>query len=103
MPKKNITDMIKRVMAEPHEVIPGTEDGQIFKSWYLGTYTNLDPCGKYHSFLYENGMSEKCTLFWQEIEESCVALGVTLETGEDPVDVYIVKEEEYFCLPSEIK
>lgn len=73
---------------------PVFEEGK-FISAYLGTYMDIDPCGKYHHTLSPNGITRKCCKFWDTLEEVAGELGGWIESGEgDPCDTYFVRKEE---------
>jgi len=66
-----------------------------YYSTFLGTVMALDPCGRYHNILSENGYTDRCGAFWEALEKAAGRCGGWIENGEgDPCDVF-------FCLPSE--
>lgn len=59
------------------------------RSYYLGRYMYLDPCGRYHHIISPNGVTEQCEQFWADLEAALDKAGFVLEAGEgDPTDVY---------------
>lgn len=68
-------------------------DGQEVRSVYLGSYMALDPCGRYHHALSENGSTARCAAFWESLERQLERRGLSLGSGEgDPTDIFA---EEY--------
>jgi hypothetical protein len=60
---------------------------------YLGSFMNLDPCGRYHHILSINGATKKCENFWNRLNECAEDLGGWIEGGEgDLTDIF-------FCMP----
>ena len=60
-----------------------------------GTAMYLDPCGKYHHVLSPNGITKKCTQFWESLYGIANDLNMWIEPGEgDLCDVFICKRIE---------
>jgi hypothetical protein len=89
--KRNLGDLIPNMEVVKAEDSFHDED---CRSIYLGSYLDLDPCGKYHHALSPNGLTRKCEEFWENLEAAAEELGGWIEAGEgDPLDTY-------FCMPS---
>ena len=68
----------------------GTENRAYYKSVYLGSFLDLDPCGRYHHVLSPNGITKRCERFWYNLEECAEELGCWLHSGEgDALDVFM--------------
>jgi hypothetical protein len=71
--------------------------GDIYESVYIGSYMDLDPCKKYHSFASPNGVTKECERFWNLLEEYANEVNCWIENGEgDPTDIFLCrwKKEE---------
>jgi hypothetical protein len=88
MTKKEIRTYLKKVKKLPN---PNSyeEDGENICYDYIGSFMNLDPCGKYHHIHSPNGMTNKCERFWQNLHDVAFELNGWIKGGEgDPTDVY---------------
>lgn len=94
---------LKKMEMELKKLIPKMEitedeEGNAIKSIYLGSYMSLDPCGKYHHFLSENGATDECDTYWENLDKAASNLNGCIVSGEgDPTDIYFqmsVDEEE---------
>ena len=92
MTKKEIKMELKRIKEnEKFEVMETTEVyDETYHSYYLGSFLSLDPCGKYHHILSENGITKKCERFWDNLESAASELDMWTESGEgDGLDVFL--------------
>ena len=92
MTKKEIKMELKRIKEnEKFEVMETAEVyDETYYSYYLGSFLSLDPCGKYHHILSENGITQKCERFWDNLESACSELDMWTESGEgDALDVFL--------------
>lgn len=68
------------------------EDRAYYMSVYLGSYLDLDPCGRYHHILSPNGIKKSCIAFWDRLESCAGELGCWLQSGEgDALDVFLCR------------
>jgi len=59
---------------------------------YLGSFTDLDPCGRFHHILSPNGITKRCIRFWDNLEECAQELGCWIEAGEwDGTDIFLCR------------
>ena len=98
MNKKEIKEMLKDIKLSEMELIESIVDPDYeYYSYYLGSYMNLDPCGRYHHVFSPNNITEKCEDFWENLEFAAEDIGGWIESGEsDPTDIF-------YCLPNEVK
>jgi len=90
---KDLKDVLK--FDEPYVMENDFEEGEKYHSYFIGSFLSLDPCGRYHHILSPNGITRKCEIFWEELEEIAQRMGGWIESGEgDPLDTF-------FCLPIE--
>lgn len=95
MTKREIKGWLKSEISEMVTVPEVTHSDGAYRSVYLGTATELDPCGRYHHVLSPNGYTSRCGRFWENLENVAQELGGWIEAGEgDPLDTF-------FCLPRE--
>jgi len=94
---------IEEMEAELKKYIPDMEkvenmDGEKILSYYLGSYMSLDPCGKYHHMLSENGITDECETYWENLEKAAENVGGYITSGDgDPTDIFFempTNEEE---------
>jgi hypothetical protein len=63
-----------------------------YKSFYLGSYPDLDPCGRYHHVLSPNEVKKSCINFWNRLERAAEELDCWIESGRyDGLDVFLCK------------
>lgn len=87
MEKEELEIELKKLI--PKMDITENEEGSMMKSIYLGSYMNLDPCGKYHHCLSTNEVTDECSKYWENLNEVAENLGGYINTGEgDPTDIY---------------
>lgn len=85
MTKREMTKMFKEVIKKNEG--ERTEDETF--SVYLGSFMSIDPCGRYHHILSENGITNKCELFWERLDDAASLAGGYIESGEgDPTDIF---------------
>lgn len=86
----NRTEIRQFLEASMKDAVEQTDDeGRTFKSIYLGSFMMLDPCGKYHHMISPNGITERCSQFWESLEKVAEELHGTISSGEgDPTDIY---------------
>ena len=87
MNQKQIKTALRESMQTAEEQTD--EEGNVFKSAYIGTYMHLDPCGRYHHFLSPNGITKKCEQFWESLEKMAEELHGNITCGEgNATDIY---------------
>jgi hypothetical protein len=61
---------------------------------FLGTIFSIDPCGRYHHVLVDDTDDpdvKECYLFWEVLENTLSDYGLSLESGDDPCDVFVAR------------
>jgi len=69
------------------------DDGNVMASLYVGSYMNLDPCGRYHHHgLSPNRITGACVRFWSAVDFWAEKLGLMILAGDgDPTDILAVR------------
>jgi hypothetical protein len=63
-----------------------------YMSVYLGSFLDLDPCGRYHHVLSPNGIQKRCERFWDNLELCANELDCWIESGEsDGLDIFLCR------------
>lgn len=89
MNRKEIEEFLKENMKDAVEQTD--EEGNTFRSIYLGSYMGLDQYDRHHHLLYRNGIIFRCEQFWDSIEEVAKKLGGCIVPGErDPADIIFI-------------
>jgi hypothetical protein len=87
MNQKQILQMLREATKNAKEQTD--DEGNTFKSAYLGSFMSLDPCGNYHHFLSPNNVTKKCEQFWESLDKMADKLHGYIGIGEgDPTDIY---------------
>jgi hypothetical protein len=97
MRAREIKRELRRIKNDSHnwEKAEGWEDGEEYMANFLGTFMQLDPCGRYHHPLSPNGITKRCSRYWENMEKAAQSLGMWLQEGEgDPCDIYLCKPIE---------
>lgn len=86
MNRKEIMQFLRESMKDAIEETDS--EGNTFKSVYLGSFMNLDPCGKYHNILSPNSLTQRCLQFWISMDHVADELHGCITSGEgDATDV----------------
>ncbi len=91
---------VKEMETELKLLIPKMEtiedmEGNNVMSIYLGSFMSLDPCGKYHHFISENGITQECEEYWENLDKAADNLGGWITSGEgDPTDIFFEKSTD---------
>ncbi|MHA2220327.1 MAG: hypothetical protein ACXACY_30995 [Candidatus Hodarchaeales archaeon] len=68
------------------------DEGDTYKSVYIGSWMYLDPCGRYHHVISPNGLTQRCANFWESLDKAAERLNGWVECGEgDPTDIFFCK------------
>ena len=88
MTEKEMYNELKSLLPQMEPAYDEFNDTE-YASIYLGSYMSLDPCGKYHHIISPNGVTDKCEMFWDNLENAANQLDGWIEGGEgDPTDIY---------------
>jgi hypothetical protein len=64
-------------------------DNNEIQSVYLGSFSTMDPCGRYHHCISPNGLTPRCMNYWGSLDKAASKLNGRIESGEgDPLDIY---------------
>jgi hypothetical protein len=93
--KKDMRREIRRILVEEKfEPMTGL-GGDEYIGVYLGSYMNLDPCGRFHHAFSPNGMTKKCERYWENLESVAIEFNCWIEPSDgDPTDIFLCKIRE---------
>ena len=100
MYKRKISTELNRILSKVRPEIVKLSDitGDEFDNdksvefWYLGSFLDLDPCGKYHHCISPNGITKKCETFWNELETIATELNCWTQSGEgNSLDIFLYR------------
>lgn len=80
---------LRQIMKNQYPEIVENGDST-YNTVYLGSFLSLDPCGRYHHVLSNNGLTRKCENFWARLERATNEIGAWIESGEgNALDVFL--------------
>jgi hypothetical protein len=92
--KKDIRREMKRILVE-EKFEPMTDmEGAEYECYCLGSFMDLDPCGRFHCTISPNGITKRCERYWDNMESVASELGCWIEPGEgDPTDIFLCRHK----------